>query len=109
MSQRLCRACGGWHELGNPWPRECVGHFAVRTSARSDLPRPMVISDSLDGLQSMVSGERFDSKSDLRRHYKANGVVEVGNETIRPKDNDDADISLPAIEREVAQAFNSLS
>src|SRR4030088_1193280 len=99
MTLRLCRACSEWHDLGNPWPRACPSHFAVRTNARSDLPRPTVISDSLDGLQSMVSGERFDSKSDLRRHYKANGVIEVGNETIKPKDNDD--IPIAPIEREV--------
>lgn len=44
------------------------------------MKRPMVISDSLDGVQSMVSGERFDSKSQMRKHYRANGVTEVGNE-----------------------------
>lgn len=69
----------------------------------------MVISDSLDSVQSMVSGERFDSKADLRRHYKANGVVELGNETIKPRDNDEADIAIAPIEAEVAQAFNSVS
>lgn len=109
MSLRLCRACRGWHDLGNPWPRECIEHFAVRTNARSDLPRPTVISDSLDGLQSMVSGERFDSKSDLRRHYKVNGVVEVGNDTIAAKDNDETDIQIAPIERDVAKAIEALS
>ena len=44
------------------------------------MKRPMVISDHLPDIQSMVSGERFDSKTQLRRHYKANGVIEVGNE-----------------------------
>jgi hypothetical protein len=104
--QRLCRACADWHSLDEPWPSACASHFRVR-SARSDLPRPTVISDSLDGIQSMVSGERFDSKSELRRHYKANGVIEVGNEKIKPKDNDD--IPIAPIEREVAQAFETLS
>jgi len=45
------------------------------------MPRPMVISDTIQTVQSMVSGERFESKTQLRRHYKANGMVEVGNET----------------------------
>jgi hypothetical protein len=44
------------------------------------MKRPMVISDTLNDVQSMVSGERFDSKTNLRRHYRANGVTEVGNE-----------------------------
>lgn len=108
MTERLCRACREWHDVNRAWPQACASHFRVR-SARSDLPRPTVISDSLDGLQSMVSGERFDSKSDLRRHYKANGVIEVGNETIKPRDNDDADIPIAAIEREVAQVIESLT
>lgn len=42
----------------------------------------MVISDSLDGIKSMVSGERFDSKANLRRHYRANNVIEVGNDPV---------------------------
>lgn len=90
--------------MGNPWPRECMSHFAVRTIARSDLPRPTVISDSLEA-HSPISGEMFTSKSDLRRHYRANGVVEVGNETIKPRDNDDRPIA--EIESEVAQAFQA--
>lgn len=106
MTQRLCRICEGWHELGNPWPRECVGHFAVKTNSRSDLPRPTVISDYVD-VASPVSGEHFTSKSDLRRHYRANGVVEVGNEKLTPKDNDDRPIA--PIEADVAKAFETLS
>ena len=108
MSQRLCRACDGWHDLSEPWPRECANHFKRTTEARSDLPRPMVISDDVD-VSSPVSGERFTSKSELRRHYRMNGVRELGNDTIKPRDNDEADIALAPIEREVAQAFNSVS
>jgi hypothetical protein len=102
MTLRLCRACSQWHELDDAWPRECGAHFTVRTNARSDLPRPMVISDDID-LASPVSGERFTSKSDLRRHYRANGVVEVGNDRIKPRDNDNRPIK--DIEADVAKAF----
>lgn len=77
--QRLCRSCSEWHSLDEPWPQACGSHFAVRSDGGT-MKRPMVISDSLDGVQSMVSGERFDSKSQMRRHYKVNGVTEVGNE-----------------------------
>lgn len=92
--------------MGSQWPRGCMDHFKVRTLARSDLPRPMVISDYVD-VDSPVSGERFTSKSDLRRHYRANGVVEVGNETIKPRDND-TDVA-PGIERDIAQAYDKAS
>ena len=94
--------------MGNPWPRECMGHFKTRTNARSELPRPMVISDYVD-VASPVSGEHFTSKSQLRQHYRANGVRELGNDKITPRDNDEADIALAPIEAEVAQAFNSVS
>lgn len=68
----------------------------------------MVISDYMEA-RSPITGEMFTSKSGIRRHYRANDAVEVGNETIKPRDNDEADISLPQIEREVAQAFDTLS
>jgi hypothetical protein len=108
MPSRLCRACSDWHDLNQPWPRACANHFRRTTEARSDLPRPMVISDDVD-VSSPISGERFTSKSELRRHYVANGVRELGNDTIKPRDNDEADIALAPIEQEVAQAFNSVS
>ena len=73
--------------------------------ARSALPRPMVISDYVD-VDSPVSGERFTSKSELRRHYRANDVRELGNETIKPRDND-TDVA-PGIERDLANAMLSL-
>jgi hypothetical protein len=108
MSLRLCRACEGWHDLSEAWPRACANHFKRTTEARSDLPRPTVISDYLEA-RSPITGEMFTSKSGLRGHYRANDVRELGNDTIKPRDNDEADISLPQIEREVAQAFDSVS
>lgn len=105
MTVRLCRVCSDWHDLDSPWPRACAGHFKRTTEARSSLPRPMVISDYLEA-HSPISGEMFTSKSELRAHYKANGVRELGNDTIKPRDNDEEDIQIAPIERDVAQAFN---
>jgi hypothetical protein len=57
------------------------GAFDRRPSLpRSHLPAPMIISDHLPDLQSQLNGQVFDSKSSLRRHYKENGVVELGND-----------------------------
>lgn len=39
-----------------------------------------VIGDLAEPVQSMISGEYFGSKAGLRAHYRANGVVEVGND-----------------------------
>lgn len=47
---------------------------------RSHLPAPYVVSDQLHGLQSMVDGQYYDSKSALRASYHEHGVEELGND-----------------------------
>ena len=47
---------------------------------RSHLPTPMVISDTVDGVQSMLDGKTYTSKAALRQTYKQAGVVELGND-----------------------------
>lgn len=106
MASRLCRSCREWHDTDQPWPSACASHFRVR-SARSDLPRPMVISDYMEA-RSPVTGEMFTSKSGLRQHYRVNGVRELGNDTIKTIDNDEADIKISQVESDVAQAMLSL-
>lgn len=50
----------------------------------SDLPCPTIISDQIE-LRSMVDNQIYTSKSALRRSYRENGYVEVGNEEQKPK------------------------
>ena len=58
--------------------------------ARSGLPCPMVIRDSMDDIQSMADGRIYDSKSALRRSYTAEGnpqgrdYQEIGGTEIEP-------------------------
>lgn len=79
--ERLCKACRAWH-APDAWPAECVVPSAV---ARGSFPAPMMNLDTIPGgVQSMVDGLYYTSKSALRRSYRAAGVVEVGNEPIRP-------------------------
>lgn len=40
----------------------------------SELPRPHVVRDSMDGLQSQQDGNVYESKSQLLRAYKESGV-----------------------------------
>lgn len=51
--------------------------------ARSRLPGPMVITDTIEPTKSMLDGRTYTSKSALRRTYREAGVTEVGNETQR--------------------------
>ena len=107
MRQRHCRCCGGWHALDMPWPGNCVSHFGpIEPSKRSHLARPYFISDTLDAVQSMVSGRMYESKSQLRAEYRAAGVVEVGNERIRPNREIETGPCEDEIAPLIAQAYD---
>lgn len=83
MRERFCRVCGGWH---NPeaWPHNCMPE---RNHAASSLPAPMLISDSMEPVQSMVDGKYYTSKAALRATYLPSGnkegkrYVELGNDS----------------------------
>ena len=79
---RLCKVCGGWHDIDEPWPVECS---TPQRDMSGGFPRPMFISDTMDAVQSQTNGLWYDSKATLRREYKRAGVVEVGNETPKPR------------------------
>ncbi|NKL79954.1 hypothetical protein [Rhizobium leguminosarum] len=79
MRERYCRVCGGWHPL-DKWPHNCM---PVKNLARSDLPAPHFVSDSID-IQSMHDGRHYTSKAKLRSAYRSAGVVEIGNEKPQP-------------------------
>lgn len=55
---------------GDPFPEIPVGQFA----------KDAFYADDCEPFQSMVDGKMFSSKSAYRRHLKAHGYVETGNE-----------------------------
>jgi len=52
--------------------------------ARSDLPVPFVISDTMPPTE-QVDGKFYESKRQFRAVGRANGLVEVGNEKPKPR------------------------
>ncbi len=48
--------------------------------ARSDLPSPMIIGDSLDDVVNPVNGRRYSSKSQYYKAVRSAGCEIVGNE-----------------------------
>ena len=82
MPLRLCRCCEGWHDLDKPWPHNCASHWR-ETGPRSDVAGPIVIRDGMDAIQSMADGKWYESKSAMRREYKARGYQELGNDAPR--------------------------
>jgi len=57
---------------------------ASQKNARSDLPLPYVISDTMDAVE-QVDGQFYTSKRAFRATGRALGLVEVGNEKLKPK------------------------
>jgi len=76
--ERFCKQCRGWHDLSQPWPVEC---FEIEPDNRSHLTAPMIVTDTMKPVQSMLDGKMYDSKSKLRSTYKAAGMVELGNDS----------------------------
>lgn len=72
-----------WFDIGDG--RQVYRRIAEHVPARSTLPCPRIITDSMDPVQSMLDGRVYDSKSRLRQTYKAAGVIEVGNDRPAPK------------------------
>lgn len=76
MTERMCKACGKWHDL-EQWPAKCVRHY--KSAA------PFVISDTMQPLKHMGTGEMLDSKAKFRQATRASGCVEIGTEIIKPR------------------------
>lgn len=85
LRYKFCPDCGDMHDV-REWPDN---------HRRPDeaLCAPSVISDNQPFIQSMATGQWFDSKSELRKTYKPSGnpqgerYTEVGNDPalLRPR------------------------
>jgi hypothetical protein len=77
---------------------------AILSPPRSDLPTPMVISDTMDPTE-QVDGKFYTSKRQYRAVGRALGLVEVGNEKIpvKPKGQGAFTPAAKAARREALQ------
>ena len=71
-------------ELEQVGPNRWRVKKASQKNARSDLPLPYVISDTMDAVE-QIDGKFYTSKRAFRAVGKAAGLVEVGNEKLKPK------------------------
>ena len=100
--KRMCKSCGEWHDLDEPWPEKCFRHFVKREA-------PHVISDNMEPTKHHGTGRMIDSKRAFSKETRAIGCVEIGNEPIKPR----APIRLEkmarreAIQRAIYQLRNS--
>lgn len=78
-------ARGGWVKRYGP-PR-------TPSTARSGLACPRIQTDTIDACQSQADGNYYDSLSQLRRTYRADGnphgqeFIELGNEKLEAKEH----------------------
>jgi ribosomal protein S21 len=106
MNERYCKICGGWHDLNEPWPSNCL----PERPQRSDFPAPMLIGDTIEqGVQSQIDGKIYSSKSALRRHYKQTGHIEVGNDPQRHRRYERPKTNRKQIKESVEKAVAKLN
>ena len=80
----------------------------------SELPTPMIHSDTIEHIQSMADGNWYDSRSRLRATYKPSGnpdgksYVEVGDDSsvVNPKPFQKPKPDRNAIKATVGKAFS---
>lgn len=102
-----------WYDLGNG--RRVYRKAPEAPKARSGLPAPLVMSDTLpDPVQSMADGNYYSSKAALRATYRPSGnpqgnsYVEVGNEFektpyVKPQPKSDPQAIDRALQKAVAR------
>ena len=75
-----------------------------------DLGCPHVITDVMDGVQSMLDGKMYDSKSHLRATYKQAGVTELGDDSsiMDPKPFKPPPPDKAGIEEAVGRAWSAV-
>lgn len=95
---RLCRCCTEFHDLAQPWPEACVGHFGAASGSG-----PNVISDTIAPFRSQADGKMYDSKSAYRRDLKSRGLIEVGNENVQSRPT-----ALPPVRQHLRQSLEQL-
>lgn len=77
MTSRMCKACGKWHDLDEPWP--CALKLPRKRAA------PQIISDNMEPLKHHGTGRIISSKREFSKETRGAGMVELGNDPIKPR------------------------
>lgn len=78
VGERWCKVCGGWHSIETGPPDNCRPE---RNLARSDLPAPRFISDTLNDVVNPLDGKRYTSKNAYYRKVREAGCEIAGNDS----------------------------
>lgn len=96
LRYRVCPDCGDMHDV-HDWPDN-------HRKPGEALCAPSVVSDVMDPVRSQGNGRIYDSKSEIRKHYKRDGFTEVGNDPARLRRKKPKPIDGKAIAESVDKA-----
>lgn len=91
MPLRNCDVCAArngvgdprnWHDLEQPWPSQCMGHYQKRAQKHGDGPTYM---PDIQPFKSPIDGHVVNSRREWSMHKQMHGVIEVGNEKMPEK------------------------
>ena len=94
MTQRLCKTCGNWHDLDEPWPHAQYQQPRGVQIIKDIDPYKAVATDVASGKAPIIGGRRQH-----REFLKRNGYVEVGNEKMTPRKPEIDTVSKAEIKR----------
>lgn len=102
MRSRLCKVCGGFHNTEEPWPEKC--YRAPPSSGiqiiRDIDPYQAVAEDKATGQRPHIGSRR-----EHREFLKRNGYHERGNDPIRSRQAEYADVNP----RELKQTIDRIT
>ena len=79
---RHCDICKGWHDMEEPWPTACLGHYSRRGEANS---KSMHVMGDMQPYKNVVDGTMIGGRKQHRDFLRSRGLVEVGNEKIEQR------------------------
>jgi hypothetical protein len=101
------KADGTWGHVLKYGPEDTGHPFSARADVRSNLAAPHFITDHIGELIGQHDGKVYTSKSELRKSYRQNGLVELGNDA--PREAAEKPNWNKVTQSEIAQAYQQVS
>jgi hypothetical protein len=93
-----------WLELWNLSGEEGDRMWALKQEMHAKPPKVHHFIPDIQAYKSMATGEYIQSRSAHRAHLKQHGLIELGNERIKPPERKPD----PTIKRDIINAVNSV-
>lgn len=108
---RKCRICPEWHDMDEPWPAECMGHYRLNDKRSDTVAAPMLIRDEHwpEGRVCDADGKTYYSKFDHYAAVKRAGCeILMKGERLKPRPAPTKPKLSDAMRREIRQRVQAL-